>query len=81
MAVDRCVCVNVLFQELLELHREHGLGFDELVDRTGCCTGCTSCEPYVKVMLRTGKTYLPILNAEEADRVLHEWQDREGKPA
>ena len=67
MAVMRCVCHNVTFLEIRRLHRAVGLGFDEICDRTGCCRGCTTCEPYVRLVLRTGETrFAPLSPVEEA---------------
>jgi len=54
--------------------REEGLTQDELSERTGCCTGCGMCKPYVRVVLTTGRTSIPLMNgrslkiiAEEAE--------------
>ena len=65
MRVDRCVCWDQTFDELLRIARAGDLSFDELVDHTGCCTGCTTCEPYVKRTLRTGETVFPVLSSIE----------------
>jgi len=54
MAVDRCVCHEVSFTELKELARSAGCTLEELRDKTDCCTGCGMCEPYVRLMLKTG---------------------------
>lgn len=60
--VDRCVCRNVLFADLVRIHRETGADFDELRRRTGCGTVCGMCAPYVKVALKTGRTRLPVID-------------------
>ncbi len=65
MAVDRCVCFDITLSELDRLARSESLSLDDLIDRTGCCTGCTSCEPYVKAMLKTGRTVFPVLTRRE----------------
>jgi len=70
MAVDRCVCHEVPFTELVRLQREQSLSLDQLMDRTGCCTGCTSCEPYVKIALATGQTNLPVMTGRELHEAL-----------
>lgn len=72
MAVDRCVCHEVEFSELLKLHRDQGLSLEQLKNRTGCCTGCTSCEPYVKICLATGEVDLPVMNGRELHEALRE---------
>ncbi|MEX2217429.1 MAG: hypothetical protein WD749_01610 [Phycisphaerales bacterium] len=63
--VDRCVCVNVTFAELIRLRRERGADLAELQRLTRCATTCTMCLPYVKAALATGRERLPILS--EAD--------------
>jgi bacterioferritin-associated ferredoxin len=79
MQVDRCVCWDQTFAELQRIARAGDLGFDQLVERTGCCTGCTTCEPYVKRMLRTGETEFPVLNASEVRRELDEHDRAPGR--
>lgn len=68
--VTRCICHDVSFAELLRIARHEHLNFDGLRFRTGCCTGCGTCEPYVRVALATGRTRLPVMSAEEVRRVL-----------
>ena len=63
--VERCVCFNQPFTGLLELAREEGLNQDELGERTGCCTGCGMCRPYVRVVLATGRTSIPLMNGRD----------------
>ena len=53
--VDRCICADVTFAELLRLHQEEGLDVRALAARTGAMRGCTMCEPYVRCTLRTGR--------------------------
>jgi bacterioferritin-associated ferredoxin len=65
MAVDRCVCWNLTFADLRYIAESDSLDFNGLVNRTGCCTGCTTCEPYVRRMLKTGETDMPVLSAAE----------------
>ena len=72
MAVDRCVCWDLTFAELRKIADAASLDFDGLVDRTGCCTGCTTCEPYVRRMLQTGETEMPVLSASEVRRAMGE---------
>jgi bacterioferritin-associated ferredoxin len=56
MRVDRCVCRGMSFEELKRLAKERSLDYEGLSVCTGCGTGCTLCEPYVRRMLRTGET-------------------------
>lgn len=70
MAVDRCICHEVTFAELVRLSRQTGAGFDELSRRTGCGTGCGLCVPYVQIALKTGRTSLPVMSGAELRRLL-----------
>lgn len=65
-AVTRCVCRDVPFTRIAALHRDQGLDFDAIRARTGCCTGCSMCEPYVRLTIATGRTSHPILDAKAA---------------
>lgn len=56
MPVDRCVCHSLTFESLRAIAASRGLDFDGLKQQTGCSTGCTMCEPYVRLMLSTGQT-------------------------
>lgn len=75
MAVTRCVCHEVPFTEILRLSREEGLSFDDIRARTNCCTGCTMCEPYVRLALRTGETDLPVLTPEQTAEIMRSADD------
>lgn len=72
MAVTRCLCLNLTFVELHDLAQREGLDFNGLRDRSRCCTGCGMCEPYVRVMLNTGKTSFQVFRSGEAARILRE---------
>jgi bacterioferritin-associated ferredoxin len=56
MPVDRCVCRSLPFESLKAIAAARSLDFDGLKAATGCCTGCSLCEPYVRLMLQTGRT-------------------------
>lgn len=64
--VDRCVCVDITFEALKQAQQQESLDLEGLKRRTGCCSGCNSCEPYVRLMLRTGQTRFPVLSPQEA---------------
>lgn len=72
MAVTRCVCYEITLEELKRIASETGCSFDELSEKTGCCTGCGLCEPYVRLMLKTGQTSIDPLPPHEVERVLAE---------
>lgn len=54
--IDRCVCHNLTFAELVRTARQEGVGLVELSRRTGFGTKCGSCVAYVKRTLKTGET-------------------------
>lgn len=69
LLVDRCACLNVTFERMKRLHDKEGLDFDGLRQRTGCCTNCSRCEPYIRLMLDTGEVRFPVLDKGASDRV------------
>lgn len=60
MPVDRCVCHEISLAQLKRYAQEHDCDFAELKARYGCGSGCGLCEPYVKAMLRTGRTSFDV---------------------
>ena len=60
--VRYCVCTDQSFAELRRIASERGLGLEQLKQATGCCGGCGTCEPYVRLMLTTGRTTFPVLS-------------------
>lgn len=70
MRVTRCVCRRVSFATLLAEARAGGLTLDQLVDSTGCGTGCGLCLPYILRMLRTSEPEQEVLSASEFDRLM-----------
>jgi bacterioferritin-associated ferredoxin len=67
--VDRCVCKQVMFAELIRQNRDNGAGFEDLQRRTGCGTGCGLCVPYIRVALATGRPRLPVMSDAELKRL------------
>ncbi len=67
--VDRCVCKEVPFSRVAELARE-GLGFEQIKARTGCCTGCGMCEPYVHRVIESGAVRLPVMSIAESEAIM-----------
>lgn len=63
-SVDRCVCHQTLFSDMLTTAlamRARGVDDDQhilqkLRDQTGCTTGCALCTPYILRMIQTGQT-------------------------
>jgi bacterioferritin-associated ferredoxin len=70
MSVDRCCCRGITFAELLKLARHEHLNAAELSERTGCGQECGMCAAYLRVMLKTGLTELPVLDAAAYARLM-----------
>ena len=56
LLVDRCICRNVAFGELLPRARAAGWTLLDLMRETGAGAQCGLCRPYLRRMLRTGET-------------------------
>lgn len=54
MKVDRCICLGCSFYEILRRH-EDGQSLSEIVQETGCGTGCGMCRPYIKLVIITNR--------------------------
>ena len=55
--VNRCICHRRSFQQLKEYAEAEDIEeVGQLVEQRMCGCGCGICIPYVKRMLRTGKT-------------------------
>lgn len=72
MRVTRCVCRGLSFATLLADARASGLTLDQIMDSTGCGTGCGLCLPYLLKALRTGDAEQEVLSAAEFDRLMTE---------
>ncbi len=70
MSVDRCICRNVLFRDLLVAARATGADLARLQEDTAIGTGCGMCVPYAMAALRTGKPRVPVMSDAEFDRLL-----------
>ena len=65
--VDRCICRNRLFADLLPEARVQGWDLAALMAATGCGAQCGLCRPYLLRMLETGKTvFHELLPSEPA---------------
>ena len=63
--VRRCVCFDMSFRELREMAEAEGCGIGGLHKKTGIGARCGLCIPYIRLMLLTGKTELPVLWSDE----------------
>jgi bacterioferritin-associated ferredoxin len=77
MGVTHCVCHNISFEQLKRLADEQRLDIDGLREQTKCCSGCGMCEPYVRLMLSTGKTRFPVLRRYAIEQIMQEARDKE----
>ncbi|MEM1183775.1 MAG: hypothetical protein AAGI53_02125 [Planctomycetota bacterium] len=68
MAVNRCICFDRTFEELLQIAVSTGGGLLEAHKQTGCGARCGLCLPYIQLMLREGSTDLPVLWSEDFRR-------------
>ena len=72
MAVNRCICNDVLFADALALARK--LGCDTvraLQSHSALGTGCGLCVPYMQRSIETGETDLPVFGERERAHWLH----------
>lgn len=56
LCIDRCVCRQTPFAELLPRARAEGWQLPDLIRETGCGGSCGLCRPYLRAMLRSGQT-------------------------
>ena len=64
--VNRCICRNLAFSELLPRARDAGWSLLDLMSQTGAGAQCGLCRPYLRRMLRTGETDFHQLLTEDA---------------
>jgi NAD(P)H-nitrite reductase large subunit len=67
--VNRCVCHDVPFADLIRAHRETGSDFPELQRQTRCGTSCGLCIPYIRAALRTGCAAFPVLSESDLENL------------
>ncbi|GAB4191576.1 MAG: hypothetical protein Kow00105_05640 [Phycisphaeraceae bacterium] len=56
MLIDRCVCTNREFADLLHLAQRKGLDLQGLSACTGAGEQCRRCRPYLKLVLDIEQT-------------------------
>ncbi len=55
--VTRCICYDISFAEVKKIVDEEAItSLEELREKDICCNNCLMCEPYVEMVLETGKT-------------------------
>lgn len=56
MGTSRCDCKQLSFVGLRSFARRNGItDIRELIQKTGCCTGCGTCRPHLEAFLQTGE--------------------------
>jgi len=61
MAVDRCICHKITFSDIKKIADNNNFSTIEELQRAKISsTNCKLCEPYVKEMLKSGKTSFSI---------------------
>ncbi|MDF1810532.1 MAG: hypothetical protein P1U42_12650 [Phycisphaerales bacterium] len=69
LGVDRCVCHKISFATLIpiiESLKAEGISseseiMEQLKAQSKCMSGCTMCEPYIRLVVHTGDTsFSPI---------------------
>lgn len=61
LLIDRCVCRNRPFRELLPEAQSRQWSLNQLIRETGCGGQCGLCKPYLREMLATGRTEFDTL--------------------
>jgi len=56
MQIDRCICTQRTFCDLIDTARAEGLSLPQLVEQTSASACCTLCGPYLRRAFRTGQT-------------------------
>jgi len=67
LQIDRCVCLNRRFADLLLDARARSLSLAGLMQETGCGDQCGLCRPYLRRMLATGETVFHQLIEPDAE--------------
>lgn len=60
MAITRCVCKNISFARLLQIHEQTGQDADAICKQTGCGEACGMCTPYVHAAITLKRAALPV---------------------
>ncbi|MEL7089590.1 MAG: (2Fe-2S)-binding protein [Planctomycetota bacterium] len=66
MRIDRCICTQRTFCDLMDTARAEGLSLPQLVEQTGASACCTMCGPYLRRAYRTGQTvFTELLSSDD----------------
>ena len=61
MHIDRCICTDRPFADLIEQARDERLSLAILVEETGASACCSMCGPYLRRAYRTGRVAFDYL--------------------
>lgn len=78
--VNRCACYEVPFWEVAALAKR-GYTFEQISEATRCCQSCGACEPYVRLVISTGATDLPVLSIEQQNAIMADAKKNSKKAA
>lgn len=67
LLIDRCICRNRCFEELLPLARSRSWSLNQLIRETGCGGQCGLCRPYLREMLASSQTAFDHLLPPDAE--------------
>ncbi|MBB6430113.1 (2Fe-2S)-binding protein [Algisphaera agarilytica] len=65
MKIDRCICTQRTFCDLIDTARAEGLSLPQLVEQTSASACCTMCGPYLRRAYRTGQTTFGYLLSQD----------------
>lgn len=63
--INRCICTDRKFCDLVDEARRCGQGFDALSEATGAGRHCGLCRPYLRRALETGQTEFTSILTED----------------
>lgn len=76
MRIDRCVCTQRTFEDLLNEARANAWPLQVLMDKTDAGHGCGMCRPYLSRCMRTGQTVFGELLSQADEPGVRDIQDR-----
>ncbi len=68
--VNRCICSNIHFADMMLIAREQGFStVEELRNHHICASHCMICAPFLEMMLKSGKTvFEPLQQIKPAEK-------------
>lgn len=62
MAINRCICSEIYFNEIKKIAAEKNLkSVEDLQEEGICAENCQLCVPYLEEMFRTGETEFELI--------------------